>query len=38
MDVVDKIKKGSQADNGTVTDPDKIVKMQMATRDATGQR
>lgn len=31
MDVVDKIKKGSQADNGTVTDPDKIVKMEMAT-------
>jgi peptidylprolyl isomerase len=31
MDVVDKIKKGSQADNGTVTDPDKIVKMELAT-------
>ena len=31
MDVVDKIKKGSKADNGTVTNPDKIVKMQMAT-------
>ncbi|CAH1660576.1 putative peptidyl-prolyl cis-trans isomerase [Hyphomicrobiales bacterium] len=31
MDVVDKIKKGSKADNGTVTSPDKIVKMQMAT-------
>jgi peptidylprolyl isomerase len=31
MDVVDKIKKGSQADNGMVTDPDKIVKMEMAT-------
>ncbi|CAH1667550.1 peptidylprolyl isomerase [Chelatococcus asaccharovorans] len=31
MDVVDKIKKGSKADNGTVTAPDKIVKMQMAT-------
>ncbi len=31
MDVIDKIKKGSQADNGTVTDPDKIVKMEMAT-------
>jgi peptidylprolyl isomerase len=30
MDVVDKIKKGSQADNGTVTDPDKIVKMELA--------
>ncbi len=31
MDVVDKIKKGSQSDNGTVTDPDKIVKMELAT-------
>ena len=31
MDVIDKIKKGSQADNGTVTDPDKIVKMELAT-------
>lgn len=31
MDVVDKIKKGSQADNGMVTDPDKIVKMELAT-------
>ncbi len=31
MDVVDKIKRGSQADNGTVTDPDKIVKMELAT-------
>jgi len=30
MDVVDKIKKGSQADNGSVTDPDKIIKMQVA--------
>jgi peptidylprolyl isomerase len=29
MDVVDKIKKGSKADNGTVTSPDKIVKMQL---------
>ena len=27
MDVVDKIKKGSKANNGTVQDPDKIVKM-----------
>jgi peptidylprolyl isomerase len=31
MDVVDKIKKGSKADNGSVTNPDKIVKMQLAT-------
>jgi len=30
MDVVDKIKKGSKQDNGTVTGPDKIVKMQIA--------
>lgn len=31
MDVVDKIKKGSKQDNGSVTNPDKIVKMQLAT-------
>ena len=30
MDVVDKIKKGSKTDNGSVTAPDKIVKMMMA--------
>lgn len=30
MDVVDKIKKGSSADNGKVTNPDKIVKMSLA--------
>ncbi len=30
MDVVDKIKKGSEADNGSVTDPDKIVTFRMA--------
>jgi cyclophilin family peptidyl-prolyl cis-trans isomerase len=30
MDVVDKIKKGSAADNGQVTNPDKIVKMLLA--------
>ena len=30
MDVVDKIKKGDQARNGQVTNPDKIVKMQLA--------
>ena len=29
MDIVDKIKKGDQAQNGTVKDPDRIVKMQM---------
>jgi peptidylprolyl isomerase len=31
MDVVDKIKKGSQANNGSVTNPDKIVKMRLAS-------
>ncbi|WP_112664198.1 peptidylprolyl isomerase [Microvirga flavescens] len=31
MDVVDKIKKGDQANNGMVSSPDKIVKMQLAT-------
>jgi peptidylprolyl isomerase len=30
MEVVDKIKKGDKADNGAVTSPDKIVKMQIA--------
>ena len=30
MDVVDKIKKGSQAENGAVSNPDKIVRMQVA--------
>ncbi|RJF83781.1 peptidylprolyl isomerase [Azospirillum cavernae] len=30
MDFVDKIKKGSQSRNGQVTDPDKIIKMQVA--------
>jgi peptidylprolyl isomerase len=38
MDVVDKIKKGSKADNGSVTDPDKIVKMQMATDAAPAKK
>ena len=33
MDVVDKIKKGSKSDNGSVTSPDKIVKMRMAADD-----
>jgi peptidylprolyl isomerase len=31
MDVVDKIKKGSSASNGSVTNPDKIVKMRLAS-------
>lgn len=30
MDVVDKIKKGSESDNGSVSSPDKIVSMKMA--------
>ncbi|KQT57050.1 peptidylprolyl isomerase [Methylobacterium sp. Leaf456] len=30
MDVVDKIKKGSKGNNGSVQDPDKIVKMTLA--------
>lgn len=30
MEVVDKIKKGSKANNGSVQDPDKIVKMTLA--------
>ncbi len=31
MDVVDKIKKGSSSNNGQVSNPDKIVKMQLAS-------
>jgi cyclophilin family peptidyl-prolyl cis-trans isomerase len=31
MDAVDKIKKGSSSNNGQVSSPDKIVKMQLAT-------
>jgi cyclophilin family peptidyl-prolyl cis-trans isomerase len=30
MEAIDKIKKGSQAQNGAVTDPDRIVRMQVA--------
>ncbi|MEW6256374.1 MAG: peptidylprolyl isomerase [Pseudomonadota bacterium] len=30
MEFVDKLKKGSQANNGSVSNPDKIVKMQVA--------
>ncbi len=30
LEIVDKIKKGDQADNGKVTTPDKIVKLQLA--------
>ncbi|MGH6841312.1 MAG: peptidylprolyl isomerase, partial [Methylocella sp.] len=38
MDIVDKIKKGSKSDNGSVTDPDKIVKMQLAAGAAAGKK
>ncbi|HMF07399.1 MAG TPA: peptidylprolyl isomerase [Methylocella sp.] len=38
MDVVDKIKKGDKAANGSVTDPDKIVKMQLAPGEAAGKK
>jgi peptidylprolyl isomerase len=30
MQFVDAIKKGSKSDNGSVTDPDKIIKLQVA--------
>ena len=30
MEFVDKIKKGAEADNGTVTNPDKIIKLRLA--------
>jgi peptidylprolyl isomerase len=30
METIDRIKKGSQADNGAVTDPDRIVRMEVA--------
>lgn len=38
MDVVDKIKKGSKENNGAVTDPDKIVKMQLAADGSAKKR
>ena len=31
MDVVDKIKKGDQAKNGSVVQPDKVIRMQLAS-------
>jgi peptidylprolyl isomerase len=31
MDIVDKIKKGDEANNGAVVDPDKIVKLRLAS-------
>ncbi len=37
MDVVDKIKKGAKENNGAVADPDRIVKMQLAT-DSGGKK
>ncbi|WP_140532018.1 peptidylprolyl isomerase [Mesorhizobium sp. B1-1-8] len=30
MELVDKIKKGDEADNGTVTDPDRMIKVRIA--------
>jgi peptidylprolyl isomerase len=30
METIDRIKKGSQADNGAVTDPDRILRMEVA--------
>ncbi|TIO52586.1 MAG: peptidylprolyl isomerase, partial [Mesorhizobium sp.] len=30
MDLVDKIKKGDEADNGTVKDPDRMIKVRIA--------
>jgi peptidylprolyl isomerase len=38
MDAVDKIKKGAAEENGTVTNPDKIIKMQMAADAAPGKK
>ncbi len=37
MDVVDKIKKGSKENNGAVTNPDKIVKLQIAADAGSGK-
>lgn len=36
MEFVDKIKKGDQARNGEVSDPDKIVKMRLASDEKAG--
>jgi peptidylprolyl isomerase len=39
MDYVDKIKKGDQARNGAVANPDKIIKMQIAAdAEKTGKK
>lgn len=37
MDVVDKIKKGAKENNGSVTDPDKIIKLQIAADAGPGK-
>src|SRR5579883_3252380 len=38
MDEVDKIKKGDKSRNGAVTDPDRIVKMQLASEASSEQK
>jgi peptidylprolyl isomerase len=38
MDVVDKIKRGDKENNGAVSDPDKIVKMQIAAEAGSGTK
>jgi peptidylprolyl isomerase len=38
MEVVDEIKKGEKAANGAVRDPDKIVKMQLASGATAGKK
>ena len=38
MDVVDKIKKGSKQENGKVENPDKIIKMQLATEAGAAKK
>ena len=38
MNVVDKIKKGSESENGKVVNPDKIVKMEMASGAAPAMK
>jgi peptidylprolyl isomerase len=38
MDLVDKIKKGTEENNGAVTEPDKIIKMQLATDSGAKKR
>ena len=38
MDVVDKIKAGTQDNNGMVTNPDKIVTMRMAPARSDEER